>query len=498
MYDIAIIGSGLGGLLSGYLLSREGKSVCILEKHRKFGGSLQSFKRGDYHFNTGMHYLGSLSPGQTLYRYWSYFGLTALPLKQMDPEGFDRISFPDAEFPMAQSPDLFSETLSARFPGSEAALRSYGETLSGIADSHPLYRLAMPGTGSMHDFERIRFSDFLERLTGTFRQAGGIPLSSVLAGNNILYAGNPSTTPLGMAGLINHSFISSAWRIAGPSQQIADSLAEGIRKHGGTLMPKQEVIRISKSDAGFMLTFREGDPVACRQVISGIHPAATLGMLEGIPVRKVFTDRIRNLANTPSVLSVYLGLKPRQFPYLNHHIHHFTSDRIWVSDTASEERWPSAFLFMTPPATAQSEWAETAMILSPCRFEAFRSWESSLTGRREKPYWVYRTQLAHKLLEEAYKRFPALRSAVATVDVSSPLTWRDYTGTPAGSMFGIERQADHPERCTILPATPIPGLWFTGQNIGLHGAVGVTIGAVRTCGEILGLEYILTKIRDAN
>jgi hypothetical protein len=31
--------------------------------------------------------------------------------------------------------------------------------------------------------------------------------------------------------------------------------------------------------------------------------------------------------------------------------------------------------------------------------------------------------------------------------------------------------------------------------VNLHGALGVTIGAVMTCGEILGLPYVMEKIR---
>ena len=44
-YDIVIIGSGLGGLVSGYILSKEGYKVCILEKNHQIGGTLQCFKR---------------------------------------------------------------------------------------------------------------------------------------------------------------------------------------------------------------------------------------------------------------------------------------------------------------------------------------------------------------------------------------------------------------------------------------------------------------------
>jgi all-trans-retinol 13,14-reductase len=64
-------------------------------------------------------------------------------------------------------------------------------------------------------------------------------------------------------------------------------------------------------------------------------------------------------------------------------------------------------------------------------------------------------------------------------------------------MYGIAKDASNPLLTTIPPKTKIPGLFLTGQNVNLHGAVGVTIGAAMTCGEILGLPYVLKAIKNA-
>jgi phytoene dehydrogenase-like protein len=45
-YDIIIIGSGLGGLECGAILSKEGYHVCVLEKNELFGGCFQTYQRG--------------------------------------------------------------------------------------------------------------------------------------------------------------------------------------------------------------------------------------------------------------------------------------------------------------------------------------------------------------------------------------------------------------------------------------------------------------------
>lgn len=47
-YDIIIIGSGLGGLECGAILSKEGYHVCVLEKNELFGGCFQTYQRGGH------------------------------------------------------------------------------------------------------------------------------------------------------------------------------------------------------------------------------------------------------------------------------------------------------------------------------------------------------------------------------------------------------------------------------------------------------------------
>ena len=67
-YDIVIIGSGIGGLVCGGILSREGYRVCVLEKNKQIGGSLQTFSREKEIFDSGVHYIGGLNKGQNLYQ----------------------------------------------------------------------------------------------------------------------------------------------------------------------------------------------------------------------------------------------------------------------------------------------------------------------------------------------------------------------------------------------------------------------------------------------
>ena len=53
-HTVCIIGGGMSGLFTGALLAKNGYKVTVLEKNHIIGGGLQSFRRGDAVFNTGL------------------------------------------------------------------------------------------------------------------------------------------------------------------------------------------------------------------------------------------------------------------------------------------------------------------------------------------------------------------------------------------------------------------------------------------------------------
>ena len=99
------------------------------------------------------------------------------------------------------------------------------------------------------------------------------------------------------------------------------------------------------------------------------------------------------------------------------------------------------------------------------------------------------------LLNKVYERLPILKGNITAQKAATPLTWRDYTGTPTGALYGILKDVNKPNETTIATRTKIPNLLLTGQNVNLHGVLGVSITAVATCAELLGMEYLVGKIK---
>ncbi|MDE6527226.1 MAG: FAD-dependent oxidoreductase, partial [Muribaculaceae bacterium] len=111
-----IIGSGLGGLSTGFILARNGYDVTVVEQGSQPGGCLQCFSRRGAKFETGMHFIGSALPGQTLHKLMRYLELDNIRLSSLDTEAYDIVSLSGDRFAFANGREPFIEGMSRYFP----------------------------------------------------------------------------------------------------------------------------------------------------------------------------------------------------------------------------------------------------------------------------------------------------------------------------------------------------------------------------------------------
>lgn len=62
-YEAIVVGSGIGGLAAGLLLSHQGKKTLVAEKNSISGGRLTSFQRDGFHIDLGVHVLSRSDKG---------------------------------------------------------------------------------------------------------------------------------------------------------------------------------------------------------------------------------------------------------------------------------------------------------------------------------------------------------------------------------------------------------------------------------------------------
>ena len=63
--------------------------------------------------------------------------------------------------------------------------------------------------------------------------------------------------------------------------------------------------------------------------------------------------------------------------------------------------------------------------------------------------------------------------------------------------FGIVKDYHNSIVSHLSARTKIGNLFLTGQNLNVHGCLGVAVSAAVTCSELLGVEYLAKKIGHA-
>ena len=216
-YDIIIIGSGLGGLECGAILSKEGFNVCVIEKNAQFGGCFQTYRRKGHLFDTGIHYVGSLDEGQVMNQYFRYFGIMdKLKLKRLDDEAFDTIYYKGKTYDYAMGYPQFIETICRSFPHEKENLKRYAEQLQTVGNLISVDHLKQ-GTLAL---EGMKY--FCTSAAGLIADITPDPtLQNVLAGSALLYGGLKDVSTFYQHAMINHSYIEGAYRFVDGSMQVS-------------------------------------------------------------------------------------------------------------------------------------------------------------------------------------------------------------------------------------------------------------------------------------
>jgi all-trans-retinol 13,14-reductase len=499
-YDVAIIGSGLGGLVCGAILSMEGYRVCVLEKNRQTGGCLQTYSRDKTIIDTGVHYIGALGEGQTLNRIFSYLGIMQdLKLKQLDDDGFDIICFGDEqhEYKLAQGYARYKASLLQDFPEEEAAIDAYCDKIRAVCDKFPLYNLRKGDHAEKEDVLGIDTATWIAGITGNVR------LQQVLAGNNLLYAGVAGQTPFYIHALITNSYIESAWKCIDGGSQIARLLGRRILANGGVIKKNSKVTAIAAPDKeATHIVLEDGSIIKAKYFISGLHPAQTIAMTESPLLRPAYRHRMAEQENTIGPFLVNVVLRKKTVPYFNHNYYYHTHNNAWDGIAYRHEEWPLTYALFAGAISKDPEYAETVTIMTYMRYADVCQWADTFNtdtypSARDEVYQSFKKEKAEALLDLVARRSPWIKEHRLSYYVATPLTYRDYQGTADGSMYGIAKDHKTPYRTFIPARTKIPNLFLTGQNLNLHGILGVTISALSTCAELMDIEQLLERINKA-
>jgi all-trans-retinol 13,14-reductase len=114
-FDALIIGSGMSGMALAAILAKEGKRCLILERHYTPGGFTHVFKRRDYEWDVGIHYIGEVHrPKSMLRKIFDHISDKQLAWADMG-DVYDRIVFGDRSYDFVKGVEPFREKMKNYF-----------------------------------------------------------------------------------------------------------------------------------------------------------------------------------------------------------------------------------------------------------------------------------------------------------------------------------------------------------------------------------------------
>ena len=491
-YDIIIIGSGLGGLECGAILSKEGYNVCVLEKNSLFGGCFQTYHRKGYLLDTGIHYIGSLDEGQTMNQYFRYLGIMdKLSVKRMDEAVFDRIYYKNKTYDYAIGHERFIETLCQSFPQEREHLKDYVKSVRTVGN---LINVEHLKKGIISEEGMSYFETSTAKL---IQETIGSPdLQNILAGSSLLYGGIKEKSTFYEHAMITNSYIEGAYRFVNGSMQVSEELINVIKSNGGTVLNNKEVTRILVKDELVQgVEANREEIIEGKYIISNIHPKLTLSLLEkNHSIKPAYISRINSLENSYGVFTVNLLMKKDSCPYLNHNLYLHQFDDVWYNKEKHAGLTPSCLISMQ--ASAQSNrYTDVVSILTPMYIQELSPWiDITKPENRGEGYALFKEQKTKQVLNFMNQQGINFDDSIEAIHTTTPLSYRDYTGTIDGSAYGIIKNCQYPQVGFVSTQTKLKNLLLTGQNMNVHGALGVTLTAMLTCSVFVGQEYLAKKV----
>lgn len=478
-FDALIIGSGLGGLSMGIILSLSHLRVAVIEKNALPGGLMRSYQRGGLECPVGIHYFGSFGEGESLRRMCDYLGVTErMMVERMGKDGpIDRYLFDDFSFDLPEGLDAFAESLERLCPEERQPIASILKNLHILADVQNSFAFLSPSPPALDMDLFAPLEQYLAAMQCSPR------LRSVLGVASRWMGMSAAECPVLYHHLALVSYLLSSWRLQGSGLGLAEAFISRFEDLGGVLICGDPAATILASGYGIVgVKLASGKVLDTSRIVAAIHPKAILPMLPEGAVSPRYARRIRGLDDTEGLFVVNVAVDAAAHAALPHNIYRLHADRSGMLEDGM-------FYQLRPGGGGKN----LLMIITKSLFSEWGPWEDTTTGRRGAAYGSEKARRTDRLLRGADEIFGPLNGA-KVLDAYTPLTVRDWVGSPQGSPYGIMRSSRQLHAATILHHVNLKGLFFAGQNALSPGVLGTLLGSFQTARAMIGHDRFSREI----
>jgi prolycopene isomerase len=471
-WDVIVIGSGIGGLVTASQLAAKGAKVLVLERYLIPGGSGGSFRRAGYTFDVGASMIfGFGQKGHTnlLTRALADVGehCTTIP----DPAQLEYHLPGGLSVAVDRDYESFLAELTARFPHEAKGIRAFYDTCAQVfhcLDAMPLLSLEDPAYLAKVFFKAPLACLGLARWLPV--NVGSVARAHIQDPNLLRFIDMEcfcwSVMPADRTPMINAGMVFSDRHAGGINYPkggvgvIADKLVAGLERHGGAIRYRSRVVKVLLEQGRAVgVRLADGQELRARRVVSNATRWDTFGDPDGdgqqpggageLPASAVPSQTLVDGADTPaaertwrrryrpspSFLSLHLGVRADLIPE-GTHVHHLLLER-W-EDLEAEQ----GTVFVSMPSLLDPSLAPAGHHIvhtfTPSSMEAWR-------GLSPTAYAAKKESDANRLIARLEAILPGLAGAITHREVGTPRSHRRFLGRSGGSYGPI-------------PAMRLPGL----------------------------------------
>lgn len=478
-FDVVIVGSGIGGLSLGIVLSLSRLRVAVIEKNTLPGGLMRSYQRDGQDCPVGIHYFGAFGEGEPLRRMCDYLGVAdRMQVERMGRKGpIDRYLFDDFSFDLPEGLDAFAASLEEACPGERQAIAAILKNLRALAEVQNAFTFlsASPPALDMELFAPLR-----QYLTHRHCSAR---LKSILGVASRWMGMSEAECPVLYHHLALVSYLTSSWRLSGNGSDLAEAFSTRFRELGGVLLCGDPVVTILASGEGVAgVKLASGRVLDAARIAAAIHPKSVLPMLPAGAVKPRYARRIMELEDTEGLFAVHVALEAGTQAALPHNLYRLHAD---------PEGMLEAGVFYQLRRGRGGK--NLLMIITKSAYAEWAPWEDTTTGKRGAAYGDEKARRAEGLLRGAEVIFGSLNGA-KVLDAYTPLTVRDWVQSPQGTPYGVMRSSRQMHAATLLHRVSLKGLFFAGQNTLSPGVLGTLLGSFQTARQMIGHDHFSREI----
>lgn len=512
-YDAIVIGSGIGGQTAAALLAREeGKKVLVLERHYTAGGFTHMFKRKDYEWDVGIHYIGEVHhPTSVLAQVFDYLSDGNLKWADMG-EVYDKIIFGDDVYEFHKGVQNWKAKMKEYFPDhkDQQAIDNYVDLVFQATKNVQPYFMekALPKLvrfvaggylrGKLLKTAKLTTKEVLSSITDNPKLIG------VLCGQYGDYGLPPEQSSFAIhAMVVKHYFRGGSYPIGG-SSEVVNTIAPAIQKAGGEIYTNADVQQIIVSNGKAIgVKMIDGHEILAPLIISNAGIDVTYGELldENTREKAGIKTQLKQVEPSASHISLYLGLKhtaeelglgkANLWIYPDNYDHDENMRRYLADENAP---LPVAYVSFPgakdPDFTNRFPGRTTVEIIGFAPYERFAKWEDKRWKHRGDDYENYKQKLSDRLLEQLFRFEPQMKGKIDYQELSTPLSTKHFVKYRHGEIYGIAHTPERFEKKFLNANTPVANLYLTGQDIVTAGIGGALFAGILTASAITNKNMV--------